>query len=228
MPSSQVSFQAAIFDLDGILIDSEPLWRRAMISVFGVHGLHLTPEECALTMGLRIDEVIRYWNRKLPGIALDVDATSGAIVEEVALLIRTEGVEMPGARAAVERCRALGMKVGVASSSALRLIEEAVSKLGLESSMSTLKSAQFESRGKPDPAVYLSAARELGVVPSRSLAIEDSVNGMKAAKAAEMCCLCVPERGVNWDLFREADYVIASLSDITDELLIELAVTRSS
>ena len=143
--------RAVIFDMDGVLVDSEPLWRRAEVAVLRPLGVPITEELCALTMGLRADEVVRYWSSRHPW-------TSRAHTDVVAEMIDTvesmlgDVEPLPGAVRAVIEVRALGVPVALASSSSRRLIAAVLRGLDLESVFDVVHSAESEPFGKPHPA----------------------------------------------------------------------------
>jgi sugar-phosphatase len=184
--------RAIIFDMDGVLIDSEPLWRRAEREVFAEQGLILSDDDCKQTMGLRTDELVAYWYRHHRWLARSQAVVAKAIDARVAELIANHGAPLPGAVAAVGVARDSGLPVGLASSSSLDLIELVVRALGLEGCFAVACSGVDEERGKPDPAVYFTAAHRLGVSPTDCVAIEDSVRGVEAAAAAGMRVVAVP------------------------------------
>lgn len=189
---SLCAMRAVIFDMDGVLIDSEPLWRQAEREVFAEQGLILSDDDCRQTMGLRTDELVAYWYRRHRWLARTQSVVADAIDSRVAELIAEHGAPLPGAVAAVRAARESGLPLGLASSSSLALIELVVRALGLGDCFSALCSAEDEERGKPDPAVYLTAARRLGVPPGECVAVEDSVRGVAAALAAGMRVVAVP------------------------------------
>lgn len=199
--------EAVIFDMDGVLVDSEPLWRRAEVQVFGEAGLHLTEDECKHTMGLRLDEVVRV---RLPERSESERARVEAqILERVIELVRTEGEPKDGVPEAMSFVRSLQLPVALASSSPLRLIHATLERIGLARAFAFVHSAENETYGKPHPAVYLTTANRLGVFPDRCVAIEDSLRGLISAKAASMKCILVPEEpDPRWVL---ADVVLPSL-----------------
>lgn len=202
---------AVIFDLDGLLIDSEPLWRRAQIEVFSRAGVTLSEEECAETTGLRVDEVVRLRMRRHRewSSLTEADAVEG-IHARVIELVRAAGVAREGAREAVAFVATTGVKLALASSSARRVIDAALDRLECREAFEVIRSAEHEPYGKPHPGVYLATATELGVDPTRCLAVEDSLNGLIAAKAARMRCLAVPDRAD--PRFALADVVLSSLA----------------
>jgi sugar-phosphatase len=183
---------AVIFDMDGVLIDSEPLWREAERGVFAELGLILSDADCQQTMGLRTDELVAYWYRRHPWQGRSQGVVAETINSRVAQLIAEHGRPLPGAGEAVRSIRDSGLPAGLASSSSLELIGLVVRTLGLDGCFSVLCSAEDEEHGKPDPAVYLTTARRLGVAPSGCVAVEDSVRGVQAALGAGMRVIAVP------------------------------------
>jgi HAD superfamily hydrolase (TIGR01509 family) len=201
--------RAVIFDMDGLLIDSEPLWHEAERGVFATVGLHLSTEDCLRTTGLRIDEVVRFWNAP-PELA-------GQIVDRVIALVEQKGVAKPGVQEAL--VAASGARVGLASSSPSRLIAAVLQRLGIADRFAVAHSAEHELCGKPHPDVYLTTARLLGVEPSACIAVEDSPNGVRSAKAAGMRCVAVPDALLAGDpTFAAADHVIDSLLELANVL----------
>lgn len=212
--------RAAIFDLDGLLIDSEPLWQRAEHELFATVGLQLSEAEMAETTGLRIDEVVALRHRQQPWETPSVEQLSEHIVARVVALVLAEGHAKPGGGRAIAMCARAGLRLGVASSSPLRLIEASLARLGLRDRFAEVVSAEREPFGKPHPAVFLTAASRLGVAPTECLVFEDSLNGLIAAKAARMICVAVPERAD--PRLAIADLVLPSLEAFDDDALATL------
>ena len=184
---------AVVFDLDGLLIDSEPFWRRAEIEVFGRVGLELTELDVRQTMGLRIDDAVGHWWDRAPWEGMTPVEVERAVTARVAELIENEGVPMPGAMDLIALCRQRSIPMAVCSGSYAVVIEAAMDKLGITSSMSAWHSAEWEPLGKPHPGSYLTTADKLGVDPTACLAFEDSFHGAISAKAARMRVVAVPE-----------------------------------
>lgn len=208
--------EAVIFDMDGVLIDSEPFWRQAEIELFGELGVHLTEEECRQTMGLRIDQSVAYWYARRPWADADLPALAARIVDRVGELVEQRGEPLPGVEHAVGLCRKQGFRLAVASSSWTQLVTTVLRKLAIDDAFEVVHSAADEPYGKPHPGVFLTTADRLGVEPTHCLVIEDSVNGMVAAVAARMSCVVIPER---WDpRFALAHTVLDSLHDLESAL----------
>jgi len=198
---------AVIFDMDGLLIDSEPLWRIAETKAMNAVGVPMVEEDGFLTMGLRTDEVVEFWYARYPWKTPSKTEVGSAIVRNVIGLIEERGEAMPGAVDAVRGVREAGYRVGLASSSSMDIIDAVLGKIGLRGDFGALQSAEHEPYGKPHPAVYIECARALGVSPSRCLALEDSPAGVLAAKAAKMLCIAVPPP----ELREDGRYCIADL-----------------
>jgi beta-phosphoglucomutase-like phosphatase (HAD superfamily) len=211
---------AVIFDLDGLLIDSEPFWRQAEIEVFGSLGLRLTEADVRQTMGLRIDDAVLHWWHRHPWDGMSPPEVEGSITSRVAELISEFGASMPGALDALALCRRLQLPVAVCSGSYAVVIEAALRRLGIESDVSAWHSAEWDPLGKPHPGAYLSTAAKLGVEPTGCLALEDSFNGAIAAKAARMRVVVVPEPATlessRWGF---CDAILSSLAGFDEALV---------
>jgi sugar-phosphatase len=212
-----------VFDLDGLLIDSEPFWRRAEMEVFATVGVVLTEDETRQTMGLRIDDAVGYWFERRPWQGRSPVEVERAVTARAAELIEAEGSPMPGALAVVDLCRRRSIPMAVCSGSYAVVIEAALDRLGISSSMSAWHSAEWEPLGKPHPGAYLSTAAKLGVDPTACVAFEDSFNGAISAKAARMRVVAVPEPDAlaspRWGF---CDLVLASLEAFDEDALTSL------
>jgi len=212
--------RAVIFDMDGVLVDSEPLWRLAERQVFAEVGLELSDADCERTMGMRTDEVIEHWFRAAPWEGATCAEVEARLENRMRELIAERASAMPGLEQSIAMARAEGLALGLATSSAPALIEAVLAKLGLGDAFADAHSAIEEELGKPHPAVFLTTARLLGVEPAECVAIEDSVAGVRSARAAGMRVIAVPPH----HLFDEAAYDVAdiklrSLEDLTPEML---------
>lgn len=214
--------RAIIFDMDGLLIDSEPLWVRAELEVFASAGVVLTAEDCLQTKGLRTDDVVSHWQAKR-GFSASVADVEARLIARVAELVRAEGRALPGALAAIGLAKEAGHRTAVASSSPATVIAAVLARLELDGTFDVVQSAEKEPFGKPHPGVFLQTASRLGVSPLQCVVLEDSINGVIAAKAARMTCIAVPPPEERADRrFAIADVVLASLADFTPALLATL------
>ncbi len=205
---------AIVFDLDGLLIDSEPLWAASERVVFGAVGIALSDADLATTIGMRVDEVAEHWYRRRPWSGPSPADVAAELVDAVVAAIATSGVAMPGADHAIAVSGELGVPLAIASSSPKRIIEAALGRLGVADAFGVVVSAEHLPKGKPDPAVYLAAAEDLGVDARRSTALEDSPAGATSAKNAGMWCVAVPAPGHEVAVSETADVVLASLSNL--------------
>jgi len=212
--------RAAIFDMDGVLIDSEPLWRRAEREVFGKVGVVLTKEMCLGTMGLRLDEVVRYWYQRFPWDGTDLQAVEEQVISAMHELISEEGKALGGVHETLERLRGADLMLAIASSSPLSLIETVVNKLEIRDFFQALCSADEDEFGKPHPAVYLRTADRLTVDPGECLVFEDSPLGVRSAKSAGMTVVAVPAADQYDDpRFNEADFKVRSLPEFSFDMI---------
>ena len=212
--------RAVIYDLDGLLIDSERCWEQAEVEVLRSVGVPLTAERCRETTGLRLDEAVAYWAVRHPWTAVPLEEVVRRVLERVLALLVERAPLKPGARESLAMFRRAGLRVAVASSSPLALIEGALERVGLKSEFEQVVSAEGERFGKPHPGVYLTTAARLGVPPASCVALEDSVNGVLAATTAGMRCIAVPERWPVVDArFSRADAVVRSLLEVNEDVL---------
>ena len=212
-------FKAVIFDMDGVLIDSEPLWKIAMSQAFEPIGSRLTAEDFQQTVGLRIDQVVRYWNLKEGWQLRDEAAVVDTILEGMERLIRENPYALEGVHEILDYFRQNGLLLSLATSSPKRLMETVLEVLQLGRYFDSVHSAEGLPLGKPHPEVYLNAASALTIAPTDCLVIEDSFNGVIAGKAARMQVVCIPEKThyPNPKL-AVADYRYASLLALLAEL----------
>ena len=215
-----MQLNSVIFDMDGLLIDSEPLWGEAATEIFSRYGIKLTPLQYATTTGLRTKEFIEWWftNFKIP--LNNIDAVEKDIIEKVTALILQKGKPMPGLSHIFNFFIDRNFKIGLASSSSMALIDVVVDLLQIRNHLQVVSSAANLLHGKPHPEVYLNCAAALNTSPAQCICFEDSFYGMIAAKAARMKCIIVPEAKSSKNLkWGAADLRIASLQNFNDLLL---------
>lgn len=187
-------FKAVIYDMDGVLIDSEPLWKIAMEEVFHEVNCDLTRKDFEQTVGLRLDEVITYWFEHRPWENATPEEVLERIVQKMIVLIQANGEPLSGVIDSLEFFKAKGFKIGLATSSYEILIDTVLEVLNIKHYFDKTHSAEHERFGKPNPDVYIHTAKELKVKPIECIVIEDSINGVIAGKAARMYVVCVPEK----------------------------------
>ncbi len=213
------NYDAVIFDMDGVLIDSEPTWKIAMEQAFKAVGCPLTPKEFQKTTGMRIDEVVSYWHEVAPWKDASIKEVENSIVDKMVELILKEGVALEGVVETLHFLKEKKIKIGLATSSYRRLIDAVLTKLCIQNFFDVTHSAENEKFGKPHPGVYLTTAEALKCTPKRCLVIEDSLNGIISGKAATMEVVCIPEKShlPNPKLIL-ADYHFESMFDFLEEL----------
>lgn len=214
------NIDTVIFDMDGVLIDSEPLWKAAEIKVFETIGIDFIKVGGEKTVGLRIDEVIDYWYEKYPW----ENKTKAQVVDEIMLEmvngIQANGEPMKGVIEILEFFKSKGMKIGLASSSYQVLIDTSLEKLRIAHYFDVTLSAQNCTYGKPHPEVYIETAKLLKSEPQNCLVIEDSLNGVIAGKAAKMNVVAVPD-GTHTvtEQLKVADLRVDNLKELLQVLL---------
>lgn len=189
--------EAVIFDMDGLIIDSEPLWKIAEIESFKEIGFDFTKEMCALTTGMRIDEVVHYWREKLKWGSPSNNEVVNSIQSKMIDLIKKNGSLLPGVLYTLKLLKEKNIPIALASSSAMVLIDTVVSSLEIKDYFKIIHSAENEKAGKPDPAVFLTTAKLLKIEPEKCLVLEDSKAGMEAGLNAKMRTIVIPEIGTN-------------------------------
>jgi HAD superfamily hydrolase (TIGR01509 family) len=214
--------KAVIFDMDGLLINSEPLWTRAEITVMSKAGVTLTPKQVVASRGLRTDEKIRFWYQQFPWDEkiYTQQSLTDELISTMVELVSASKLALPGVYEAISKIEELGLPMAIASSSPQRIIDAAMRNLDIHHKLHVVYSAQYEEYGKPHPGVYITVAKKLDIAPEFCLAFEDSINGVLSAKAAKMKCIAIPEIGNEHDdRFVIADIVLDSMHDLTSLML---------
>jgi len=199
--------QAVIFDMDGLLIDTEPKWQEMERNFIKEKGITITPDMQKQTLGLRTIEMVKYWYHVKPWPDPDFEKSEIIIEEAMKHYYLSEGCLMKGSKEVLNLFSSMRIKMALASSSPMMLIDTFLEKFELQNYFTVKHSAEFEEYGKPHPGVYITTAKKLGVHPSLCLAFEDSFNGLLAAKSALMKAVVVPDSGH----FPEERFAIADL-----------------
>ena len=211
--------EAVVFDMDGVLVDSEALWNAARQQVALEHGGRWSERAQRDMMGMSSHEWARYMHEDL-GVRLEPERISEEVVARMERLYRERLPLIDGAREAVERLAAR-WPLGLASSSNRELIDLVLDLLDVKHHFKATVSSEEVARGKPAPDVYLEAARRLGVNPTRPAAIEDSENGIRAARTAGMRVIAIPNPHFPpaEDALTRADVILRSLEELSPEVV---------
>jgi HAD superfamily hydrolase (TIGR01509 family) len=210
---------AVVFDLDGVLLDSEQVWDEAREQLAKERGGRWHPQAQRDMMGMSSTEWSRYMHETI-GLPEPPEQINREVVERLSAIYRKHLPVLPGAEEAVERLAAC-WPLGLASSSNRELIDLALELLGVDHLFAATVSSEEVARGKPEPDVYLEAARRLGVDPAEAAAVEDSHNGILSAKSAGMRVVAIPNSHFPPDeaALAEADVVLDSLAGLTAEAI---------
>jgi len=185
--------RAVIFDMDGVLTDSEPLINAAAVAMFRERGVKVAPEDFHPFIGTGENRYIGGVAEK-HNVVLDIEEAKRRTYEIYLAMVPERLHAFPGAVEFVRACRAAGFQTAVASSADLVKIEANLRKIGLPpENWSAVVSAEDVLHKKPAPDIFLAAARKLDVTPNACVVIEDAVNGIQAAKAAGMRCVAVAQ-----------------------------------
>lgn len=212
-----MQLNTVIFDMDGLLIDSEPLWNEAAEEVFGYYGKKLTREDYATTTGLRTKEFVAWWLRDYKFNNAELEKAGKRIIDLVNEKVQQKGKILPGVHYIINFFHERNFKIGLATSSPLSLVTNVTQLLRIAPYLQVTTSAEYLPFGKPHPQVYLDCAQQLNASPLECLCFEDSINGMIAVKAARMKCVVVPEHSLQksdkWSL---ADLKLSSLQNFNE------------
>lgn len=214
--------KAFIFDMDGLLINSEPLWRQAGLDVLPQYGLPVTLQDFIGWTGTPVPTLVEKAVQRYE-VAVNQAVVSDHFTNTAIDLILQEKPLMPGVKETLALLKQHGIKMAIASASPRKLLENIVTSCGIADYFSVISSAAELSYNKPHPEVYLHAAKQLGVSPMEAVGLEDSRVGMISVKAANMTAIVIPSEEdrpqAYWAL---ADYQLTSLLDINEAFLARL------
>lgn len=199
--------EGVIFDMDGVIIDSEPLWAEVQNEVFTSLGLEFSEELAKKTIGTGTYDAIDFWYRQQPWQGATYEEVAERIFGGMMDLIRVKGVVMEGLIDVLDFFKAKNIKIGLASGSPLKIIHLVLDQLGIRDRFQVVHSVENEEFGKPHPGVFISAAAKMNVLPIHCMVIEDSFNGLIAAKAARMKAVALLANGQ----YKESRYDFADL-----------------
>ena len=209
--------EAVVFDLDGVLIDSEPVWEEVRRGLVAERGGHWAPDAQRRLMGMSTPEWARYLSQDL-GVGLPPDQVAAMVIDRMAARYREQLPLMPDAVEAVQRLAAR-WPLGLASSAPAVLIDTVLEAAGLRPYFQVTMSTEQVPHGKPAPDIYLAVTSRLGVEPARCAAVEDSSNGLRSAAAAGMRVIAIPHPRYppDPDALARASLVLPSLAELTPD-----------
>ncbi len=210
----------AIFDLDGLLINSEPFWQRAHRDVMVRYGVTITAEDVRARAGHVTLDIAKEWIETFH-LAIEPQVLADEIVGYVVERIKQEGEALPGVYATLELFTQHNIPMAIGSSGTYSIINSAVEKLGIDHYFVYKRSALDDARGKPFPDVFLSVAQEVGVNPQDCIVFEDALSGVRAAHAAGMKVIAVPEKEnlLKPEFRTEPDITLVSLDELTWKMI---------
>jgi HAD superfamily hydrolase (TIGR01509 family) len=202
-------YRAVVFDMDGLLLETEDLWHAAESELFRRHGVDFTREDQLSLIGTGAEVSSRYYAERL---GMPIERGPELFEEMIRLMheqVRRQVDARPGARELVADLRRLGVPLAIASNSPRYLVDDALATAGLADAFDVIVTADDVERPKPEPDIYRLACERLGVPPADAVALEDSASGVAAAKAAGLDCIAVP-------MFTETD--VAAADRVVDSL----------
>lgn len=210
--------KSVIFDMDGVMIDSEPLWERTEKIMMAGKGLEYTPVYREKIVGLGQRDSAKLLKRTF---ALDLEIED-IINERLSILRDIYNKELELNQGLIELLNELTdnkFKIALASSSPYKVIKFVLDKFDINEYYETVVSGDFVERGKPEPDIYLYTANQLGLKPGSCVVIEDSINGIISAKKAGMRCIAVPDKRLDPAGFERADIILNSVTDINISMI---------
>jgi mannitol-1-/sugar-/sorbitol-6-/2-deoxyglucose-6-phosphatase len=212
-----MKLSAVIFDMDGLLIDSEPLWEEAAVELFQQYNIKIRHEEYITTTGLRSKEFVEWWFNYFNIKDQDLADAEKRLIRLVVNKIKEKCIPLPGVAHIFNFFYERNFKIGIASSSPMELIDLVAVYLGIDKFLHAKASAEKLPHGKPHPQVYMDCAQQLAVSPIECVCFEDSFNGLISAKAARMKCVVVPDHThAKEDKWAAADLKLSSLQNFGD------------
>lgn len=209
-----------LFDMDGLLLDTEPLWGDSMLRVAQKHNIPITAKRFKETTGLRIYEVTDHWSIHYPWEGKTSKEVADEILDDIIASSKINGSVLKGVEHTLQLLKKHKYKIGLASSSPKHMIDALVDHFDLTKYFDVITSADIVELGKPHPAVFIHCAGSLGSKANECVVLEDSVNGMIAGKAARMKVIVIPD-DLHFDdpRFSLADAKLRSMEDFDLDMI---------
>ncbi len=210
--------------MDGVMIDSEPLWEKTERALLARRGIDYEPEYRDQIVGLNQNDSGKLLVETFK-LKESVEEIISERVEILTALYEKELELMPGLLPLLSELRRDNYLLAVASSSPLRVINFVLDMFSLNDYFPSVVSGECTVKGKPHPDIYLHTAKMLGVAPSECVAIEDSINGVKSAKSAGMLCIAIPDRRLSQQAFCDADLIVDDMEKLNAEVIESMQTT---
>jgi HAD superfamily hydrolase (TIGR01509 family) len=210
--------KAVIFDMDGVMIDSEPLWEKTERILLARRNIDYSPEYRDLIVGLNQRDSGKLL-RDTFSLGETVDEIISERIEILTAIYEKELELVPALAPLLEALKPRGYLLAVASSSPLRVIDFVLDMFSLRPYFDAVVSGECTENGKPHPDIYLHTAERLGVRPQECVAIEDSINGVRSATSAGMYCIAVPDKRLSREAFEKAHMILETLDELDFQLI---------
>lgn len=210
--------KAVIFDMDGVMIDSEPLWEKTERILLAKRNIDYSPEYRDMIVGLNQKDSGKLLKETF-SLPESVDDIISERVEILTAIYEEELEPVSALSPLLETLRERGYMLAVASSSPLRVINFVLDMFSLHEYFAAVVSGECTENGKPHPDIYLHTAERLGVSPAECVAIEDSINGVRSALAAGMFCIAIPDKRLSREPFESAHLILENMGEIRPELI---------
>ncbi|WP_233558509.1 HAD family phosphatase [Aquimarina sp. BL5] len=204
---------AVIFDMDGVIVDSEPFWQKAEREVFTSLGVEITDELRRITQRMTTNEVTRFWFKRNPWKNKGIEEVENMVIDRVIELIELENCLIPGVVDTIKELKSRGVKLALATNSPYRIIPKVLNKMNIIKDFETISSAEFEKKGKPEPYIYLSTLQKLNEKADNCIVIEDSNSGIIAANKAGIKVIAFTNGGKNL-ITENFDFKIPSFENV--------------
>lgn len=215
--------KAVIFDMDGLLIDSEPMWKSAEEQVFSALGVEVSDQLASFTASMTTREVTEFWFSRFPWQNRSLESVENEVIERVGALIQQDGIAKRGVLQIIKMLKQHECKIGLATNAPESLVPLVLEKLEIADYFDCTVSSSEVDQGKPNPDVYLLALDKLDVSATETLAFEDSASGLRAATAAKIRTIVVPSIQDFEDAdFEEAELKIRHLEEFNAERFYKL------
>lgn len=213
---SMSKLEAVIFDMDGVIVDSENLWKQAEFEIFSALGVKVTPDNAQLTATMTTTEVASFWHHHYPWSDISNEEVCQRVIERVKVLVEEKNCGIPCIDRFLKHLKSENYLLAIATNSPLSIVPVVLQKLAIHEYFDVICSAEFVKRGKPHPEIYLHTARQLNVPPNKCLAIEDSRSGMLAARDAGIRVAAFTNKGRN----KAPDFVNMIIEDFSNTMAI--------